>query len=491
MALQDKTIYNCHTHIFTIDHVPNEFARTFVPGFLAKILTIKLVKWYYSNLTSRGSYKYKKFRHNLKKIKFGILQFCKWTFVLYWVYAIVALVLKWCFKVITNILRVEFLFSKEFKQIRDRFMTLGRYSLQYKTQGRIYDLLEKTYAQNTKFVVLSMDMDYMQAGKAQKPYLQQLDELKKVTKTNPDLLPFIFIDPRRIMKTADKNGFENFQYRIKSELSKGIFSGIKLYPALGYYPFDKDLIKSYLFAQEHQIPIMTHCIEGTVFYRGKKEDKWNEHPILKYNKKGTNNPQPIPLPQTGNYQWTTNFTHPLNYHCLLDKQLLSSYLGYECDLSKLKICLAHFGGSKEWYKYEADGWNNYNKNISHASVEDYNRVKNTLNHKSIRTIWWNASWLSVIYDLMVKYDNVYADVSFILFNEDLFPMLKFLLNDSKVSHKILYGTDYYVVAQKTTEKSLHQNLRSYIGEELFYKIAHDNPKRYLHSSFKTHLDMHL
>ncbi|WP_158837806.1 amidohydrolase family protein [Polaribacter sp. L3A8] len=481
---KDKTIFNCHTHIFTIDHVPNEFGRTFVPRFLSKILTIKLVKWYYNKFTSRGNYQYKKFRHSLKKIKYGVIRICKWTYVLYWLILLVSFILKWFFKILTSFLKVDFLFSKELRDITKRFLTLGRYSLNYKSQARIYDLLEKTYERNTKVVVLSMDMDYMEAGKPEIKYLDQLDELKIVKKNNSDLLPFIFLDPRRVNETKLLEGKKNYATFLKSELQKGNFNGIKLYPALGYYPFDKELIDSYLFAQENNIPIMTHCIEGTVFYRGKKKPEWNYHPILTYNKKGTDNPGPIPLPQSGNYQWTTNFTHSMNYHCLLDNELLSNYLGYECDLSKLKICLAHFGGSKEWNKYEADGWNNYNKNISHATVKDYLKIKNTLNHKSKRTIWWNASWLSIIYDLMIKYDNVYADVSFILFNEELFPMLKFILNDTKVSNKILYGTDYYVVTQKKSEKSLHLNLRAYLGEELFFKIANENPRKFLSTSFK-------
>lgn len=481
---EDPTIFNCHTHIFTIEHVPNEFGRTFLPRFLSKIFTIKLVKWYYCNFTSRGNYNYKKFRHALRKTKYGIITFFKWTFLLYWVFLSINFVLKWAFKIVTNFFTIDYFFSKELKQITNRFLTLGRYSLNYKTQSKIYDLLEKTYAKGTKIVVLSMDMDYMEAGKPQTPYLEQLQALKIVKQANPDLLPFIFLDPRRIEETKQSEGKKNYATFLKSELQKGNFNGIKLYPALGYYPFDKNLIESYLFAQEHQIPITTHCIEGTVFYRGKKKPAWNFHPILTYNKKGTENPQSIPLPQGENYQWTTNFTHPMNYHCLLNKELLSNYLGYECDLSKLKICLAHFGGSKEWDKYEADGWNNYNKNINHAPLKDYLKIKNTLNHKSKRTIWWNASWLSVIYDLMVKYDNVYTDVSFILFNESLFPMLKFILNDPKVSDRVLYGTDYYVVTQKKSEKSLHQNLRAYLGEDLFFKIANKNPKQFLSTSFK-------
>lgn len=90
----------------------------------------------------------------------------------------------------------------------------------------------------------------------------------------------------------------------------------------------------YKFALQHQIPIITHCIEGTVFYNGE-----------------------VP------------------------------------DFKNLKICLAHFGGENEWKKYMSDGWNNYNKNICHDTKEVYERRKNTLNHGNQKTIWWNASWV--------------------------------------------------------------------------------------------------
>jgi len=302
-----------------------------------------------------------------------------------------------------------------------------------------------------------------------------------------NLLPFLFLDPRRIAATRNEVKHKNYENYAKHLLHSQQFDGIKLYPALGYYPFDKDLIEMYLFAQENEIPIITHCIEGTVFYRGKKKQEWNQHPILKYNKKDGIY-EPIPLPQREGFEYTTNFTHPLNYHCLLNKDLLNTYLGNlaseAIDLSKLKICLAHFGGEDEWKKYLNDGWNNYNKNITHDSVADYHKKKNTLNHGNPRTIWWNASWLSVIYDLMVEYDNVYADISFILHDESLFPLLKFILEDEKVKHKVLFGSDYYVVSQKDTEKDLHMNLRGYLGESLFELIANTNPRKFLSTKFK-------
>lgn len=44
--MEKKPFYNCHTHTFTIDHVPNRFGKKLLP-FLYKIITIRVIKWYY------------------------------------------------------------------------------------------------------------------------------------------------------------------------------------------------------------------------------------------------------------------------------------------------------------------------------------------------------------------------------------------------------------------------------------------------------------
>lgn len=473
-------IVNCHTHIFTIDHVPNKFGKCFLPWPLYHVVTINVVKKFYNNFTSRGSNRYKSFQHRVQKLKFWVYRILKFTIILWVLFSIIVFVIKWLFRILSNFLTIDSLFSKEVTQLYYRYLTMARYSTKYKTQSKIYEYLTKNYPEGTKQVVLSMDMDFMEAGQAKISYMEQIEQLRQLGRSKKDLLPFVFADPRRINATKDlKERFNYFNY-LKSYLEKSHFAGIKLYPALGYYPFDKDLIELYKFAQEYEIPIMSHCIKGTVFYRGKKEYKWNEHEILKYPTKGKVM-KSIPLPQKDNFDYTTNFTHPLNFECLLNPDLLSEYLGEEIDLGKLKICIAHFGGTEEWDKYRKDAFNNYNNNISPSTKEGYlnSRFKNTLNFSNKRTIWWNASWLSVIYDLIVKYDNVYSDVSFILYNEELFPMLKYLLNDAKVKERILFGTDFYVVSQKGLDKDLYQRLRSYLGEELFNQIAVDNPKTYL------------
>ena len=69
------TVYNCHTHTFTIDHVPNKFGKQLVP-LLYQVVTMKVVKWYYLNLTYRNS-TFKRFTHNCKKVKHFFLDILK------------------------------------------------------------------------------------------------------------------------------------------------------------------------------------------------------------------------------------------------------------------------------------------------------------------------------------------------------------------------------------------------------------------------------
>jgi predicted TIM-barrel fold metal-dependent hydrolase len=476
--LENEEIINCHSHIFTIDHVPEFFAKSLVPGFVEKIFTIPNVKWFYQNFTIEGSKTYKEFVRRKDKLKYAVIDILKFTVVLWWVYSIVLVIIRQLFKIFVNIFQLNFLVSKELKILIERYLIMARYSIKYENQRSIFIFLKKLYPKNTKFVVLPMDMEYMAAGKPKISYMKQLEGLITLSKKNSNLLPFVFVDPHRIAETSQNTGNENFANYVRQGFEDKVFKGIKIYPALGYYPFDKDLIDLFLYAQEKQIPIMTHCIKGTVFYRGEKKEKWSEHPILEYNVKG-GVMKKIPLPQTENSLFTTNFTHPLNYHCLMDKNLLSKYLGREVDLKGLKMCIGHFGGDDEWQEYDKNVWVDYNNLISLQSKASYQKGNNTLDNYSKRTIWWNASWLSIVYDLMIKYENIYADISFILYQESMFPTLKYLLEDPKIKHKILFGTDFYLVSQKNSDKELWQTLRGYLGKEMFEMIAVTNPKAYL------------
>ena len=136
------------------------------------------------------------------------------------------------------------------------------------------------------------------------------------------------------------------------------FQGIKLYPAVGYFPFDKRLKDIYQFAIEHDVPLLTHCILGDVYQRDENYYKmFPEHPISKQNTTPTEN-----YKKPENFQ--LNFTHPLNFEFLLNPDVISGYYGETADFSKLKICIGHFGGEDEWAIY---------KNNNQTAVPHINR----------------------------------------------------------------------------------------------------------------------
>jgi predicted TIM-barrel fold metal-dependent hydrolase len=290
-----------------------------------------------------------------------------------------------------------------------------------KSQLEIFKYLQRFYPAGTRFCVLPMDMEYMQAGKVPQSYIEQLDELAAIKKdpAYSDLIyPFIFIHPER------KGLFAIVQRYIED---KG-FSGLKMYPPLGYYPFDPRLNEIYRYAENNQIPITSHCARGGVFFRGKITGDMLIHP-----KTGE------PLKEQKNKFFTDGYTDPDNYYYLLEQ------------FPELKINLAHFGGFDEWQKY----------------------LGNTFDDGQ-------TTWYEKICCLIKRYPNVYTDISYTMFNPDLFNLLKLTLQDNELKSKILFGSDFYMVEQETSERQFVTNIRAHIGEDSFKLIAEQNPKLFLH-----------
>jgi predicted TIM-barrel fold metal-dependent hydrolase len=286
-----------------------------------------------------------------------------------------------------------------------------------KSQLEIFKILQSFYPEGTKFAVLTMDMEFMGAGPVKQNFRDQILELAKLKKDpaySDILLPFVFAHPERV-------GIHSLIYQCFSEYN---FAGIKLYPPLGYYPFDKRLYMVYQMAEEHQIPITTHCSRGGIFYKGKISKEMRIHPITGKEYKAHKN------------KFVTDiYTDPDNYNYLLK------------DFPNLKINLAHFGGSDEWDKYLVN------------SIDDDGEL----------------SWYLKVRGLIAKYPNVYTDVSYTMYKKDLLPLLKVNLEDEAINKKILFGSDYYMVEQQLTEKEFSVNLRASIGEEKYRLIAEKNP----------------
>ncbi len=298
-----------------------------------------------------------------------------------------------------------------------RFVTIGRMG----SQQQIFENCSRFYPVDTKFVILPMDMAFMGAGNVPRAYEDQLAELAQLKKTHPQILPYIHIDPRR------KGVFDLLQKAVE----EWGFSGVKLYPPLGYFPYDESLYPVYEYCEKNKLSVISHCSPyNPVHFKGSKKD------LLKLLSKAD---KPIDTNNKSKKELCANFTNPRNYDKILT------------DFKDLNICLAHFGSEYYWERY-----------LDNPGGEEEN-------------------WFLVIKEMLAKYKNLYSDISFTLNNENFFPLLKILLDDADIKNQILFGSDYYMVETKTSERRFSIDLRASIGEEKFNTIAINNTKKFLKS----------
>lgn len=433
--------------------------------------------------------------------------------------------------------------GKHFTDLFFRYVQIGLFS-KYKTQKGIYDKLKKQYPVNTHFVGLPMDMQFMDAGNLKKGFtiqtqMQGILDIKKRPQDKDTFHPFVFADPRRM---ADKTYFD---YAIEPKtgnvlLTKGClmqqyledhnFAGIKIYPALGYYPFDEALLPLWKYCVQNNLPVMSHCIKGTIFYRGKKKPIWDNHQIFTEGKidstkfKATTNQdddehnvdfdfnadyitqddKALHLNEVKNIDFANNFTNPLNYLCLLDEKLLYKVIKqstntsqlqqlFPCDeanttvqkgkgLSSLKLCFAHFGGDDQWKRFLESDRDNYTSQLILQPQKGIDFFKNANGEDSpgkLAYIWKYVDWYTIICSIMLQYKNVYADISYILHDEVILPLLKQTLSNDGLKPKVLYGSDFYVVRNHKSDKAILADMRAGLTESEFDQIARYNPKTYL------------
>lgn len=400
------------------------------------------------------------------------------------------------------------------KELFKRYLNIGRFSF-YKNQLRIYGRLRSQYPADTGFVVLPMDMEYMEAGKLKEEhrYHQQMDMLKRIKlkdKYKNTFFPFVFADPRRMLEEGSKhfdyvinNGKVILQECfIKDYIETYKFSGFKIYPALGYYPFDDTLLPLWKYAADNGLPITTHCIRGIIYYRGPKQKAWDHHPIFEQ-ASGNDKYEPLLLMEIKNRDFTTNFTHPLNYLCLLEEELLRKVVarsrnrkvhelfGYQDentklkhDLSHLKLCFGHFGGDDEWNRFMELDRDNYSAQLVKNPEQGVQFLSNSYGKPSrgkLEQIWKYADWYTIICSIIldVRFPNVYADISYILHKAEIQPLLKYTMRNPKLRTKVLFGTDFYVVRNHKSEKNILADMLQDLSDDDFDQIARINPRKFL------------
>jgi predicted TIM-barrel fold metal-dependent hydrolase len=389
-----KNIYDCHTHVFTGKYIPSKFFKEYMTGETRAVLFEKVLKTSF----------------------LGINKFAVWI-----------------------LSRTE-----KYKKF-SAFLEVGI----MKTQDMVFEDMKKAYPGDTRIVVLPVNFQYMEAGELSVSYCQQVDDLMEVRMRYPNqCLPFIFIDPR--MGTAEENLSFVKKYAAKD---KGCI-GIKLYPSVGYYPYDPRLYKVYEYAEANGIPIITHCSKGGIFYNPDKlpvtalfSSSFNPQVM---NKLETDTAGKFPKREyifnaEETKKFKNNFIRPENYIDVLEK------------FPKLKLCLAHFGGDSELFDH-----------IDH--------------HKT-------NTWYDQIKQLITMYPNVYTDISYSLYDKKILGQVKSDLDipGSPYRNRILYGTDYFMTLQEdhVNEESLFTNCLNDLLLTDFEKIANENNREFLTSLIYT------
>jgi predicted TIM-barrel fold metal-dependent hydrolase len=591
--LADKPFVNCHTHIFTGEHVPPFLARSYLPFPFYVLFPVNLIVAFFRFYFRFSSIIYGSFIKRLVRVRTIIAQILIWlglvaTAAGYWLTALVIVyanhliaytspklqlsgivslqtwmenfhiyiyfsrlwmellvVLLSClaFPSVRNmfiaVARISWKFvaslpGKNTIELINRYLTIGRYAF-HKRQRESLAQLARQYPKHTRIVVLPMDMEFMSAGNPRKRYRDQMQELAELKESKPCkdiLLPFIFIDPRRCVPLDEEKNSKPgdkifFSYKwdgskivlgdcfINDFINEHKFIGFKIYPALGYYPFDPVLLPLWKYAEENDIPILSHCIRGTIFYRGAKKWSWNKHPVFEQSMARNEGDEGqaafalLDLPQMKNVDFSYNFTHPMNFLCLLEESLLRKLIhaevkkdpnsdlknifGYSDEttpllrhLRNLKICLAHFGGDDEWKKYyERDRYF-----LSNELMQDPVKGLDFFTNKSTgeprrgkpEQIWKYVDWYTIICSMILQYPNVYADISYILHDtQAIQPLLKQTLENKGLRPKVLYGTDFFVVRNHKSDKNMLAEYEEGLSHSDFTVIAKKNPRTFLYN----------
>lgn len=319
------------------------------------------------------------------------------------------------------------------------FLTIGS----QKTQEDVFNDLGEAYPAGTRMVALTLNMEHMGAGECKVDYKTQLDEVLRLKRKYPDTcLPFLCLDPRM---NPQRFGGNNLAEVARLYINQG-FVGIKLYPALGFYPNDPALYPVYAFAEAENVPITIHCDRGGAFFRSGQAG----HPPAPFAYPWLN----LDTAQPDN-EYSDNYLEPQTIELLL---LGDVFLNIADKFPRLKICLAHFGGTDD---------------VLSSPALPPQRVSN---------------WYEIIKRLMLQFDNVYADVSYTLYAPNArTKILADAQQTPKLADRILFGTDFYMVARELPERELLAGFQSAFGSVLFTKLAEENAKRFLQSTFYTPL----
>lgn len=184
-----------------------------------------------------------------------------------------------------------------------------------KSQKNNLKELKKIYPEGTKFVILTVNMAGMGAGKVKKNIEEQLKEVIELKNTGEPILIFYHLEPTTESCLEILYKYQNY------------IDGLKVYTLMGHSPLHAKLLEGYKWAQDHNKPVIFHTSpDSPVYFKGSKRELNNRLRNLK----------PLINPkETDQHKLCANFINPRYYDVL-------------CGLfPKMKLCFAHLGGEEE------------------------------------------------------------------------------------------------------------------------------------------------
>lgn len=279
----------------------------------------------------------------------------------------------------------------------------------------------------------------------------------------------------------------------------GTFIGFKMYSALGYKPLDpklaKTLNKFYEKCQKDGIPILCHCSPSGMYSHDRSFYFDRELRPLREKYMTEKRDFPKFWKKYENFDNVMGFYDEFVRPSTWETQVLSTY-------KKLKLCLAHFGGgSSDWKDWKDD---TANKRQRMLMDDPYGTTTITPQQEETFISTWYLDetpkpgvgkpkrWIREIVDMMVTYENFYADISY-HFVKDHKKQLKWLIKTyPHVKERVLFGTDWYMTElddltinkfvhnAKTALDEITQELEeeTNIKDDLWLKFSRINPMKF-------------
>jgi predicted TIM-barrel fold metal-dependent hydrolase len=208
-------------------------------------------------------------------------------------------------------------------------------------------------------------------------------DLEKLSKDHPDVIPFLAVDPRRI------GVMELIEMKLNE--GNGVFKGIKVYPQLGFLPSHPRLAEVFEYCEKNNVPVTTHTSSMGGIKNYESENyvvSWVEDNNHLENFEDYNG-------NKGQY-----YSDPEKWRPVLERW------------PKLRLNFAHFGGN--------------------------NQFEGQHDPKDIK-------WMNSIIDLMKKYENVYADLSYYTRKETLAYITEIMKKNDILKSRLMFGTDYIMI----------------------------------------------